>query len=121
MFPKQSTSQNYLRFRVSPTLAIAMGALVKKPGDAMTGDPVELLATEKPGLGELQPYEELLDNALHGDQSRFAREDYVEEAWRIVDPILDNAVPLHFYDPGTWGPAEADGLTSPDGGWRNPS
>jgi glucose-6-phosphate 1-dehydrogenase len=121
MFPKQSTSQNYLRFRVSPTLAIAMGALVKKPGDAMTGDPVELLATEKPGLGELQPYEELLDNALHGDQSRFAREDYVEEAWRIVEPILDNAVPLHFYDPGTWGPAEADGLTSPDGGWRNPS
>jgi glucose-6-phosphate 1-dehydrogenase len=121
MFSNQPASQNYLRFRVSPTLAIAMGALVKKSGDEMTGDPVELLATEQPGLGELQPYEELLDNAIHGDQTRFAQEDYVEEAWRIVDPILGNAAALHFYDAGTWGPAEADALTSRDGGWRNPS
>ncbi len=120
MFSDQPATQNYVRFRVSPTLAIAIGALVKKSGDDMTGDPVELLATEQPGPGELQPYEELLHNALQGDQTRFAREDYVEEAWRIVGPVLEYAARLHFYDPGTWGPAEAEGLTS-DGGWRNPS
>jgi glucose-6-phosphate 1-dehydrogenase len=121
MFPQVTAGENYLRFRVSPVLAIGIGALVKKPGDAMTGDAVELLATENSGPTELLPYEELLDNAIHGDQIRFAREDYVEEAWRIVQPVLDNAVALRFYEPGTWGPAEADALTSTAGGWRNPS
>jgi glucose-6-phosphate 1-dehydrogenase len=121
IFANQSKTQNYLRFRVSPGLAIAMGAVVKKPGDRMTGDPVELLATEHPGPTEMLPYEELLDNAMHGDQIRFAREDYVEEAWRIVQPILGNGAPLHFYEPGTWGPAEAEALTSQHGGWRNPA
>jgi glucose-6-phosphate 1-dehydrogenase len=62
----------------------------------------------------------LLDDAIHGEPMRFSREDYVEEAWRIVQPILDNATPLSFYDPGTWGPAEAAALAAPDGGWRNP-
>jgi glucose-6-phosphate 1-dehydrogenase len=121
MFSNILTNQNYLRFRVSPDLAIGLGALVKKPGDQMAGDPVELLATEHPGPAQLQPYEELLDNAMHGDQMRFAREDYVEEAWRIVQPVLGNTTPLHFYDPGAWGPAESDALAAPDGGWRNPS
>jgi len=121
MFPQVTAGENYLRFRVSPVLAIGIGALVKKPGDAMTGDAVELLATENSGPTELLPYEELLDNAIHGDQIRFAREDYVEEAWRIVQPVLNNAVSLRFYEPGTWGPAEADALTSTAGGWRNPS
>ncbi len=121
MFPTVTAGENYLRFRVSPGLAIGMGALVKKAGDAMTGDAVELLATENSGPTELLPYEELLDNAMHGDQIRFAREDYVEEAWRIVQPVLDDAVSVRFYDPGTWGPAEADALTSTAGGWRNPS
>jgi glucose-6-phosphate 1-dehydrogenase len=121
IFANETKAQNYLRFRVSPGLAIAMGAVVKKPGDRMTGDPVELLATEHAGPAEMLPYEELLDNAMHGDQIRFAREDYVEEAWRIVQPILGNAAPLHFYEPGTWGPAEAEALTSQYGGWRNPT
>jgi len=121
MFSQVTAGENHLRFRVSPVLAIGIGALVKKPGDAMTGDAVELLATENSGPTELLPYEELLDNAIHGDQIRFAREDYVEEAWRIVQPVLDNAVALRFYEPGTWGPAEADALTSTAGGWRNPS
>jgi len=119
-FSNRPTNQNYFRFRVSPNLTIGLGALVKKPGDQMTGDPVELLATEHPGP-EVQPYEELLDNAMHGDQTRFAREDYVEEAWRIVQPVLGNTTPLHFYEPGAWGPAESDALASSDGGWRNPS
>jgi glucose-6-phosphate 1-dehydrogenase len=94
---------------------------VKKPGEQITGDPVELVATESSNPAELLPYEELLDDAMHGRPSRFAREDYVEEAWRIVQPVLDNQVPIHLYDPGTWGPGEADTLTSQDGGWRNPS
>jgi glucose-6-phosphate 1-dehydrogenase len=121
IFPKQPATHNYLRFRVSPGLAIALGSAVKKPGDEMTGDLVELLATEYPDPAELQPYEELLDDAIHGEPIRFAREDYIEEAWRIVQPVLGNEAPLRFYDPGTWGPPEADGLTAAEGGWRNPS
>jgi len=75
----------------------------------------------RPGApAELSAYQELLDDAMHGDPTRFAREDYVEEAWRIVQPILDNATPVRMYDPGTWGPAEAEKLTSETGGWRNP-
>jgi glucose-6-phosphate 1-dehydrogenase len=121
LYSNHPAGQNYLRFRVSPGLAIALGAVVKKPGDELRGDPVELLACENPDPAEMQPYEELLDDAMHGDTLRFAREDYVEEAWRIVQPILGNTTPLHFYDPGTWGPAEADALPSAGGGWRNPS
>jgi glucose-6-phosphate 1-dehydrogenase len=121
LFSDQPMTQNYLRFRVSPNLAIAMGALVKKPGDQLTGDPVELLATEHPDPAEMLPYEELLDDAMHGDPTRFAREDYVEEAWRIVQPVLGNATPLHFYDPGSWGPAEGEALAAPHGGWRDPA
>jgi glucose-6-phosphate 1-dehydrogenase len=121
IFPIPLTGQNHLRFRVSPGLAIGLGALVKKPGDEMRGDPVELVACERSDPAEMQPYEELLDDAMHGDAARFAREDYVEEAWRIVGPVLDNKTPLHFYDPGTWGPAEAAALASASGGWRDPS
>jgi glucose-6-phosphate 1-dehydrogenase len=112
---------NYLRFRVTPNLAIAIGALVKKTGDEMTGDQVELLASEQSDPSEMSAYEELLDDAMHGDPTRFAREDYVEEAWRIVQPVLDNATPIHPYEPGTWGPPEAEALTSSHGGWRDPS
>ncbi len=121
LFSDQPITQNYLRFRVSPDLAIAMGALVKKPGDQLTGDPVELLATEHPDPAEMLPYEELLDDAMHGDSTRFAREDYVEEAWRIVQPVLGNTTPLHFYDPGSWGPTEGEALAAAHGGWRNPA
>jgi glucose-6-phosphate 1-dehydrogenase len=121
LFSDQPMTQNYLRFRVSPGLSIAMGALVKKPGDQLTGDPVELLATEHSDPAELLPYEELLADAMHGDPTRFAREDYVEEAWRIVQPILGNTTPLHSYAPGSWGPAEGDALASAHGGWRNPA
>jgi len=121
MFSNRLANQNYLRFRVSPNLTIGLGALVKKAGDQMRGDPVELLATEHPDPSGMLAYEELLDNAMRGDQMRFAREDYVEEAWRIVQPVLGNTTPLHFYEPGAWGPAESDALAAADGGWRDPS
>ncbi len=120
IFADNSPTRNYLRFRVTPDLAIAIGALTKKPGDEMTGDHVELLATQGSDPVEVSAYAELLDDALHGDPTRFAREDYVEEAWRIVQPVLDNATPVRAYEPGSWGPAEAEKLTAANGGWRNP-
>jgi glucose-6-phosphate 1-dehydrogenase len=110
---------NNVRFRVTPNLVIAIGALIKTPGDEMHGSPVELLATEHSSPSELLAYEELLDDAMCGNPLHFAREDYVEEAWRIVDPILDQAVPFP-YSPGSWGPAQADTLPAPDGGWIGP-
>lgn len=121
IFSEEPPVPNYLRFRVTPDLAIAIGALVKKAGDDMTGEQVELLGTEASDPSELLAYEELLDDAMHGDPTRFAREDYVEEAWRIVQPVLDNAPTVQDYEPGSWGPAEAEKLTAPDGGWRNPA
>src|SRR5450432_1448079 len=112
---------NYFRFRVTPDLAIAIGALVKRSGEEFHGEHIELLAAEHADPAELQAYEELLDDAMHGNSVRFARQDYVEEAWRIVDPVLGNAIPVDAYAPGTWGPVEADALTNSDGGWLNPS
>lgn len=121
IFSGHSPQANYLRFRVTPDLVIAIGALVKTPGDEMIGDPVELVAKQHSDSATILPYEELLDDAMHGDPMRFAREDYVEEAWRIVGPVLGNSTPAHAYKPGTWGPVEADMLAAPHGGWRNPS
>ena len=112
---------NYLRFRVTPNLVIAVGALVRIPGPELHGKQVELLASESSDPTELLAHEELLEDAIQGNPLRFARQDYVEEAWRIVDPILDDATPLYSYDPGSWGPSEANGLVIADGGWLNPS
>jgi glucose-6-phosphate 1-dehydrogenase len=111
---------NYFRFRVTPNLEIAAAALVKESGEEMRGKMTELMVTASSDAAELMAYEELLDEAMHGSQAGFAREDYVEEAWRIVDPILDNATPLYPYRPATWGPAQADALVADDGGWFNP-
>jgi glucose-6-phosphate 1-dehydrogenase len=81
--------------------------------------PVEKLVNHHPGAGEMDAYERVLGDALHGDATLFAREDYVEEAWHIVDPALTADTPLHAYAPGSWGPAAARGV-APDGGWHNP-
>jgi glucose-6-phosphate 1-dehydrogenase len=86
----------------------------------MTDQEVELLATEHSDSEEMLAYEELLDDAMHGDPMRFAREDYVEEAWRIVDPILGNIIPIQLYASGSWGPEQAERLVL-EGSWRNPS
>jgi len=111
---------NYYRFRVTPDLMIAVGALVKKASDQIEGQPVELVISQHSDAAEMGAYEELLHDALRGNSGRFARQDYVEEAWRIVDPILDDAAPVHEYEPGTWGPSEASALIAPDGGWFDP-
>jgi glucose-6-phosphate 1-dehydrogenase len=110
---------DYYRFRINPDVTIALGAMVKVPGEQLAGRQEELLTTHHPG-DEMGAYERLLGDALRGDPTLFSREDYVEEAWRIVDPILGNVVPLHEYDGGTWGPPQADQLIAPDGAWHNP-
>jgi glucose-6-phosphate 1-dehydrogenase len=109
---------NYFRFRLSPDVFISAGARVKTPGEAMAGEQVELIAREHPG-DEMTPYERLLGDASRGDASLFARYDSVEEAWRVVDPILGSTTPLVQYDPDTWGPREADRLIADAGGWHN--
>jgi glucose-6-phosphate 1-dehydrogenase len=110
IFLENPLPANYVRFRVTPDLVIAIGSHVKVPGDGLLGQQVELVVSSCSDPREVQAYEELLGDALAGNSSRFARQDYVEEAWRIVDPVLDNATPVFEYSPGTWGPVEADAL-----------
>ena len=112
---------NYLRFRISPDVQIALGVMVKVPGEEMAGTEIELLAFHQPGKEEMDAYERLLGDALKGDATLFAREDYVEEAWRIVDPVLKAATPVHEYQPNAWGPKEVEQKVSPVGGWNNPT
>jgi glucose-6-phosphate 1-dehydrogenase len=109
---------NYVRFRLTPDLVIGIGSHVKVPGEGLIGEQVELDVSQPSDPLEMQAYEELLGDALVGNSTRFARQDYVEEAWRIVSPVLDNATPIHMYSPGTWGPREAEALAPPDG-WIN--
>jgi glucose-6-phosphate 1-dehydrogenase len=109
---------NYVRFRLGPDVAIALGVRSKVPGEGMAGQRVELLAVSKV-VGLMGPYERLLGDAMRGDATLFAREDMVEEEWRIVDRILDGSTPVHEYGQGTWGPAEADGIIDFDK-WHDP-
>jgi glucose-6-phosphate 1-dehydrogenase len=111
---------NYFRFRLSPDLHLSLGAKVKRPGPGLESTPVELSAVTESQGGELQPYDRLLTDAMHGDAMLFVRQDAVEAAWSIVEPVLDNATPVHVYEPGTWGPVEADNLAADTGGWHNP-
>jgi glucose-6-phosphate 1-dehydrogenase len=110
---------NYFRFRVTPTQIIAITSFVKVRGEALRGELVELTVSEHEDPKEISAYEELLTDAVYGVSLRFARQDYVEEAWRIVDPVLDGATPVIEYEPGTWGPAQTDAV-APVGGWFNP-
>jgi glucose-6-phosphate 1-dehydrogenase len=120
IFATVSLPANYFRFRVTPDLMIAVGALVKKAGDQVEGQQVELVICQESDPAELGAYEELLYDAMRGNSARFSRQDYVEEAWRIVDPILPDAAPVYAYEPGTWGPPQASALIAPDGGWFDP-
>jgi len=114
---------NYVRFRLSPDVAIAIGARAKVPGERMAGAPVELSVVEQPVQGKdgrMEAYERLLGDAMLGDATLFARQDLVEAAWGIVDPILHGPSPMYEYEPGTWGPPEADRLVAAAGGWNTP-
>jgi glucose-6-phosphate 1-dehydrogenase len=111
---------NYCRFQISPDVALAFGVNVLAPAED-TGETVELLASRHPGAEEMDAYERVLGDAMAGDASLFAREDYVEEAWRIVDPVLKAGTPVYGYEPNSWGPHEVDQRVLPDGGWHNPT
>lgn len=110
---------NYLRFRLSPNSAVAIAARVKRAGKEFVGDQRELyLLDEQPG--EEKPYERLLGDAIAGDGALFTREDAIEAAWAVVDPIFDTQQRVHLYKPGSWGPKLADELIAADGYWHNP-
>jgi glucose-6-phosphate 1-dehydrogenase len=121
VFTEVPLPANYFRFRVTPDLMIAVGALVKKAGGQLEGQQVELVISQQSDPAEMGAYEELLYDAMQGNSGRFARQDYVEEAWRIVDPILRDAAPVYEYEQGTWGPPQANALIAPDGEWFDPT
>jgi glucose-6-phosphate 1-dehydrogenase len=120
IYSRSPSSANYFRFRISPDIAIALGTQVLDEGEAMVGRPVELMVTEDANAG-MEAYERLLHDAMQGDATLFAREDSVEQAWRIVEPILGSATPTFEYEPNTWGPAEAQQITAGHSAWHNPS
>ena len=111
---------NYFRFRISPEASIAIGVMVMGSGEEMAGIPVELLASHHADADEMDAYERLLGEAMKGDASLFARQDCVEGEWRIVEPVLGSATPVHEYEPNTWGPSQADRVITDSGGWHNP-
>ena len=114
-----AAESNYFRFRLGPEVVISAGARVKRAGDEMLGEPVELVARRSPACEDL-PYERLLGDAVRGDASLFTRDDIVEAAWCVVDPILHNPAPVERYEPGTWGPATATKLIAGHEGWHDP-
>jgi glucose-6-phosphate 1-dehydrogenase len=120
IIPGAKLTSNYLRFRISPDVTLAVGILARSPGDEMTGEPVELIASQHPNANEMDAYERVLRDAMSGDSTLFAREDYVEEAWRIVDPVLKSGSSVYTYEPGAWGPREVEHSLVPPGGWHDP-
>jgi glucose-6-phosphate 1-dehydrogenase len=122
MFREFEPGANYIRFRISPDITFAIGANVVARGEDEAHSAIaEMLGTQLPRADDMDAYERVLGDAMHGDATLFAREDYVEEAWRIVDPVLENGSPVYEYEPGTWGPREVDARISPPGGWHNPT
>ncbi len=116
----QPPDADYFRFRLTPDMSISLGARAKKPGEAMVGEPVELFASHQSGT-ERPPYQRLIGDAIRGDQTLFAREDWVEAAWRVVDGVLDDATPPPVYEPGTWGPPEASRVLLRGDRWHEPA
>jgi glucose-6-phosphate 1-dehydrogenase len=121
LFPSAALTPNHFRFRISPEVTIALGIMVKSLSDEMVGESTEMLAVRNPRADEMDAYERVLRDAMAGDATLFAREDYVEEAWRIVDPVLKANTPVYEYEPNTWGPAEVEETIAPAGGWHNPT
>jgi glucose-6-phosphate 1-dehydrogenase len=121
MFHTFDLAPNYVRFRISPDITMAIGTNVIAPGTETLSQTGEMVGTRLPRADEMDAYERVLGDAMQGDATLFAREDYVEEAWRIVDPVLKDGTPVHEYEPGSWGPKEVDARVSPPGGWLNPA
>src|SRR3954447_20703959 len=120
MFKGYDLKSNYFRFQISPEIVFAVGMMAITPGTEKTGDCVETIASRHPAPDEMDAYERLLSDAMRGEATLFAREDSVEEAWRIVDDILKVDTPIYEYEPNTWGPKEVNQLVCPPGGWQDP-
>ena len=121
MFHSFDLEANYCRLRISPDVTIAIGANIIAPEQETRSQTAEMLGTRLPHAEEMDAYERVLGDAMQGDATLFAREDYVEEAWRIVDPVLKDGTPIYEYEPGTWGPKEVESSVVPPGGWQNPT
>jgi glucose-6-phosphate 1-dehydrogenase len=121
LYPNSSVPCNHLRLRISPETAVALGVTVMSPAEEIAGRQAELVAGDHPTAEEMDAYERVLGDAMSGDTTLFAREDYVEEAWRIVDRVLKAGTPVYEYEPNTWGPAQVEQRILPAGGWDNPT
>jgi len=120
VFPEPvPANTNYVRFRLGPEVMIAIGARAKRPGDVMAGESLELMVKNQ-RADEMGAYERLIGDAMRGDANLFAREDGVEAAWRIVEPVLNEPTPIYEYDAGTWGPEEANYILSGNARWYHP-
>ncbi len=121
VIPDSALLSNHLRFRISPDVSLALGVTVMAPGEELAGQSAEMLGSRATLPEEMDAYERVLGDAIAGDATLFARQDYVEEAWRIVDPVLKADTPVYEYEPGTWGPPEVNGTVTPTGGWHDPT
>jgi glucose-6-phosphate 1-dehydrogenase len=120
LIPDSVLKENYLRLRFNPEVTIAMGMMtLSSSSEGLALQESEMVASHSPQADEMDAYERVLGAAMNGDSSLFAREDYVEEAWRIVEGVLKKNTPVYPYEAGTWGPAEVERVTPP-GGWMNP-
>ena len=117
---KSSAENNYFRFRLGPDVSLAAGLRVKRPGARMTAMPIELAAVDREQGDHVGAYERLLTDAMRGDSLLFVREDAVDLSWMVVRDLLGNPTPVYLYEPGTWGPKEADSLAADIGGWHDP-
>jgi glucose-6-phosphate 1-dehydrogenase len=120
MYESYDLKPNYVRLRISPDITIAIGGNAVAPESETESVSAEMVASRHPGSQEMDAYERVLGDAMAGDPTLFAREDNVEEAWRIVDPVIKAGTPVYEYEPGTWGPKEVEQNVTPPGGWQNP-
>jgi glucose-6-phosphate 1-dehydrogenase len=120
MYEGFNLAPNHFRFRISPEITTGFAMNRVAPGDDMVSETTELIVSRHPRADEMDAYERVLGDAMAGDATLFAREDYVEEAWRIVDSVLKAGTPVYQYEPKTWGPTEVNRTVLPPGGWQNP-
>jgi len=120
MYELCNLEANHCRIRISPDIGFAIGLNSVAPENEAASVAQEIMTSRYPDAQEMDAYERVLGDALAGDATLFAREDYVEEAWRIVDPVIKAGTPLFDYEPGTWGPEGAGQVVTPEGGWHNP-
>jgi glucose-6-phosphate 1-dehydrogenase len=120
MYQVLDLKSNHYRMRISPNIEFAVCTNIISPTDELISIPNEIVGSRHPTANEMGPYERLLGDAMAGDTTLFAREDYIEEAWRIVDSVLKAGTPVYEYEPKTWGPKEAEQQVTPPGGWHNP-